>query len=197
MRRPPTNQDSVQLPVASALSMCDGLFRMASCLITELPEAELRDVRDVLDSLSLRVDRLLDQAEHDLSLSFDGLAIDPGKFYRHLLNASAPVSPPSDIHHYPDGEDFGAATASNSVTANTSGPTFTPQPRHHQNMIGRVPVPTSVPTPVPSPAQAPVLAHGSFPLIISSRHNVGLPDYKYHPKFIRPGLSFVHLTTQS
>ena len=79
MLHPPTDAHSIQLPTASAFSLCDGLLRMAHCLIVKLPESELRDVRYTLDTLSTRVDQLLDSAELDLSLNFDGLVIDPGK----------------------------------------------------------------------------------------------------------------------
>ena len=78
-RRPPAERGSIQIPTASAFNICDGLFRMANCLITELPEAELRDVRYVLDTLLTKVDRLLDPGEYDLSLNFGGLTVDAGK----------------------------------------------------------------------------------------------------------------------
>ena len=52
---------------------------MANCLITELPAAELRDVRYALDTLLMKVDRLLDPGEDNLSLDFGGLAVDTGK----------------------------------------------------------------------------------------------------------------------
>lgn len=59
--------------------MCDGLLRMAHCFIVQLPEAQLKDVRYTLDVLTMKVDQRLESIEPDLSLNFDGLAIDPGK----------------------------------------------------------------------------------------------------------------------
>lgn len=79
MRRSPADRDMVQLPTASAFNICDGLFKMANCLVVGLPEAQLRGVRYALDTLMAKVDRLLESDEYDLSLNFDGLAIDPGK----------------------------------------------------------------------------------------------------------------------
>ena len=53
--------------------------------------------------------------------------------------------------------------------------------------------PACSPTPVPEPElmSAPTVlkTHGWHPLIISSRENVGFPDYAYHPLFVRPGAS--------
>ena len=77
-RHPPAEKDVVQISATSAFNICDGLFRMANCVISELPEAELRDIRKILDTLLAKVDRLLDHAEYDLSLNFDSLAIDRG-----------------------------------------------------------------------------------------------------------------------
>ena len=78
MRCPPT---FVQLPTASASSVCDGLLRMAHCLITTLPASELRSVHYTLESLLARTEQLLESAEFDLSLDFDDLVIAPGKPY--------------------------------------------------------------------------------------------------------------------
>jgi len=52
---------------------------MAHCFIVQLPEAQLKDVRYTLDVLTMKVDQRLESIEPDLSLNFDGLAIDPGK----------------------------------------------------------------------------------------------------------------------
>ena len=76
--RPLTERGFVQIPNASAFNICDGLFRMANCFITELPDAELRGLRHVLDTLLMKVDRLLDPSEPDFSLNFEGLALDSG-----------------------------------------------------------------------------------------------------------------------
>ena len=79
MRRSPTDRDTIQLPTTAAFNICDGLFKMANCLVVGLPEAQLRDVRYALDTLTSKVDRLLESGEYDLSLNFDGLAVDPGE----------------------------------------------------------------------------------------------------------------------
>jgi len=78
-RRPPTDRDMIQLPIATAFNICDGLFKMANRLVVELPETQLRDVRYALETLVSKVDRLLESGEYDLSLNFDGLAVDPGE----------------------------------------------------------------------------------------------------------------------
>ena len=79
MRCQPDGTAFIQLPTTSAFSLCDGLLRIAHRLMIELPEPELRDIRYTLDALSTRVDQLLESAELDYSLNFDGLSIDPGK----------------------------------------------------------------------------------------------------------------------
>ena len=79
MHHQPTHPDFIQLPVATTFSLCDGLLRMAHRLVIELPEPQLRDVRYTLDTLLTRVDQLLESAELDLSLNFEGLSTDPGK----------------------------------------------------------------------------------------------------------------------
>ena len=78
MRYSPT---FVQLPTASASSVCDGLLQMAHCLIVTLPASELRGVHYTLESLLARTEQLLESAEFDLSLDFDDLAIAPGEPY--------------------------------------------------------------------------------------------------------------------
>lgn len=92
MSNPPqAASDSILIPTASASAICDGLLRMAHCLILELPEAELRGVRYTLSVLSMRADQLLDSAVRDFALNFDGLAIDPGKSSRPYPNLSSPA----------------------------------------------------------------------------------------------------------
>ena len=64
------------------------------------------------------------------------------------------------------------------------------------------PTPAPVPAPTPAPVQVPVPAPAVTPaptpaipdaprysLIVSSRPNVGIPNYKYHPEFVRDGAS--------
>lgn len=79
MTRLPAGVDSVVLTSSTAFSICDGLLKMAHCLIIELPEPELREVRYTLNSLLTRTDQVLDIVERDYSLNFDGLRIDSGK----------------------------------------------------------------------------------------------------------------------
>ena len=88
MRRPPTARDSAVLSASSAFAVCDGLLRMAHCLIVELPESELRDIQYIIDVLASRTNQMLDLAEHDLSLNFDRLAIIPGKCSIHPCSSS-------------------------------------------------------------------------------------------------------------
>lgn len=202
MQLPPTEGDLIQLPTPVAFSLCDGLLRMAHRLIVELPEPGLREVRRTLNVLSTRADQLLDSAELDLALNFDHLSMDPGELQRPHLGTSAPTSPISEVNsgsHVPGAEDFGGVIISTSVSTVTdgSGSTLPPSSRHRRNTISRVPAPamtvlsTPAPTPapvrVPTPTPASILTHGRFPLVLSSRDNVGLPDYAHHPLFVRPG----------
>lgn len=88
MRCPHAEQDTVALSASNAFSMSDGLLRMAHCLIIELPEAELREIRCTLDVLLTKTDQMLDMLERDLSLNFDSLNIDPGESQAHFLDSS-------------------------------------------------------------------------------------------------------------
>ena len=200
MRRPSAGTDFIQLPTASTFSLCDGLLRMAHRLMIELPEPELREVRYTLDTLLARVEQLLDSAEVDLSLNFEGLSFDQGESWRFHLRVSAPVSSISDRNEscIPGVEDFGAVFVSTSVsttTSDSSGLTLGSSPTRRRNTTSRVPVPatatfpTPTPTPVPARVPTPVVVsdRGPFPLILSSRNNVGFPDYTHHPHFVRPG----------
>ena len=190
MRQPPPDRDTIQLPTTTAFNICSGLFKMANCLVAELPEAQLRDIRYALDTLGAKVDRLLESGEYDLSLNFDDLTVDPGKPSKSHPNIPALISPSSDI---PGSEDFGTVTASISTTANANGLTSLPSPRRPRHGTIRIPVPTATaPTPAPTPTPTPVPSasipyHGQFPYVISSRENVGIPDYTHHPLFIRLG----------
>jgi hypothetical protein len=80
MRCPSTERDSIQLTATSGFAICDGLLRMAHCLMIELPEAELRDVRYTLDTLLAKADQLLDAADVDFSLNFDSLQVNEGNY---------------------------------------------------------------------------------------------------------------------
>jgi hypothetical protein len=85
MPRRHTPEPSVELSADSAFKSCDSLLRMSSFLMVQLPEDELRSIRDLLDTLTTRADHLLDAAGADVSFHFNGLAIDhdlgigPGK----------------------------------------------------------------------------------------------------------------------
>ena len=85
MRHPSTCRDSVQLPTATAFSICDSLLRMTHHLIATLPTPKLTVVRHTLNSLMTRADELLETADFDLSLNFDGLMVSPGESYRFHL----------------------------------------------------------------------------------------------------------------
>jgi hypothetical protein len=69
----------VTLSSHTAFALCDGLLKMAHCMIVELPEPELRDIRYTLDALLIRTDQVLDMVERDFSLIFNGLRVDPCK----------------------------------------------------------------------------------------------------------------------
>lgn len=77
MPRQPTMGESVVLTNSTAFALCDTLLRMAHCLIIELPEPELRDIRYTLDSLLTRTDQVLDLVERDFALRFNGLNVNP------------------------------------------------------------------------------------------------------------------------
>ena len=96
MRRPAT-RDSVVLSASSAFAVCDSLLRMAHCLIVELPESELRDIRYTIDILATRTNQILGSAERDLSLNFDRLAIIPGECLIYPCSSSdiSQISTPS------------------------------------------------------------------------------------------------------
>lgn len=79
MRHQIAGADFVVLPNSTAFAMCDGLIRMSHCLIVELPEDELREIRYRLDSLLMKADLALDLMGRKVSLDFKGLAMDPRK----------------------------------------------------------------------------------------------------------------------
>jgi len=78
---PPHERDYVAISKPNAFAICDGMLRTAHCLIVGLPESELREIRHTLDRLLMRADQALELIEIDFSLSFEGLEIDPGKFF--------------------------------------------------------------------------------------------------------------------
>jgi hypothetical protein len=88
MRCPHTEPNYVALSAPSAFAITDGLLRMAHCLIVELPENELREIRYTINTLLSKTDLLLDTIERDLSLNFDGLDINPGEFQMGCLGSS-------------------------------------------------------------------------------------------------------------
>jgi hypothetical protein len=98
-RAPQPAGDSVVLTPATASAFTDGLLRMVHCFVMELPEPELRDVRSTLDILMMKVDQILDNTEHDLSLNFDNLTIDPGKPHRSCLTLLLPIFPSRTFEH--------------------------------------------------------------------------------------------------
>lgn len=98
MRHHSLGEDPVLLSKSTAFAMCDGLIRMSHCLVIELPEPELREIRYMLDSLLVKADLALDLMEREISLDFGGLNvdIDPGESSVPVL---FPVS--SDIFQTP------------------------------------------------------------------------------------------------
>ncbi|KAF9790755.1 hypothetical protein BJ322DRAFT_1017402 [Thelephora terrestris] len=182
-------EDPVLLSKSTAFAMCDGLIRMSHCLVIELPEPELREIRYMLDSLLVKADLALDLMEREISLDFGGLNVDID------LDSCTP----------PGAEDFGAVLVSTAATAdaNQSGSislshrrgsvTFDTGPVVAASMPPpppTLPVSVRIPTPAPEPtiAPPPTITHGRYPLIVSSRENVGFPDYSYHPHFVCAGL---------
>ena len=205
MRCPGTQQDAVVLSTSNASSICDGLLRMAHCLLIELPERELAETRCTIDALLARADQLLDMAEQDLSLNFDGLSIDAGEFRMYCLGPSHFLL---EAQNPLGGDDFGAVLVSTStaVTVDANEPRLTTSPHRRQSTSSRVPVivpappssptlvrnPTPVPTPAANSASTSVPTPGPYPLVLSTRPNVGFPDYTNHPGFVRSGSSFLH-----
>ena len=94
-------------------------------------------------------------------------------------------------------EDFGAVIVSTSVSTSTSNDgsrlKFTSSSNPHYTTISQVPVPTSTPALTPAPVHALTPTRipecNPFPLVLSSRNNVGFPDYTYHPSFVQSGVS--------
>ncbi|KAF9777723.1 hypothetical protein BJ322DRAFT_1025501 [Thelephora terrestris] len=179
---------SIELSPTSAFDMCDGLLRMSFHLMIQLPEAELRDIRYVIDTLLTRADRLLDTAGPELSLNFTALAIDPEPiqqpwtedFGAILVSTSTSVSSTSDVTPSTLSTSTFGRCSSNRVPVPNANATAPP-------VATPVPTPTRAPTPTPDDTQAPIM-HGRYPLIISSRRFVGRPDYTHHPEFVRPGV---------
>ncbi|KAF9779700.1 hypothetical protein BJ322DRAFT_1113001 [Thelephora terrestris] len=134
MPRRHTPEPSVELSADSAFKICDSLLRMSSFLMVQLPEDELRSIRDLLDTLTTRADHLLDAAGADVSFHFNGLAID------HDLGIG-----PESIRQ-PWSEDFGAILVSTSSTVSSTSPTPTPAP-----------TPTLVNTPAPMHGRYPLI----------------------------------------
>lgn len=75
------------------------------------------------------------------------------------------------------------------TVSNGAGPTTARQ------LAGTIEVASPVLTPAPTPAPE-YSVESEHRLIVSSRPNVGRPDYTHHPAFIKPG-SFILLTDTS
>ncbi|KAF9781015.1 hypothetical protein BJ322DRAFT_1112403 [Thelephora terrestris] len=161
--RQQTAGDFVVLSNPTAFAMCDGLLRMSNCLILELPESELREIRYMLDTLLTKADLALDLMEHEISLNFEGLNIEPER--------RAP----------PGAEDFGAfrlcPPSCGLIPASGSSD---------------VSVLDRAPSPATEPGHILPVNQWHHPLVLSSRVNVGFPDYTYHPHFIRPGIPGIY-----
>ena len=79
MRYRPARADSVVLSNQTAFALCDSLLQMTRFWIIELPEPELREIRNALDSLVVRADQVLDLMEGEISLDFRSLRVDSGE----------------------------------------------------------------------------------------------------------------------
>lgn len=216
---------SIQVPVDTAFTICDGLLRITHSLMIQLPDSELRDIRCIINAVLARADHLLETSE-DVSLDFTGLSIsDSGASFHLLTMAKSIAHPPSEPLAEDFGEEFGAVVISKTVTTTTHSEEPTPSTSRPANPAAAQPpgvrftrvqppplpphrIPTPAPTPVVAPAPAPapptptpvsvtneprgpLIYHGSHPLILSFRNNVGFPDYAWHPYFTRPGKHFV------
>ena len=223
MRYRPARADSVILSNQTAFALCDSLLQMTRFWIIELPEPELREIRNALDSLLVRTDQVLDLMEGEICLEFGSLRVDSSELLAYDPSLSNVFFFPSDIRHPPGAEDFGAVVIPSTVASDTNDTaesdigeqesldsdvseadvgefhsTFSSRCPGAANQISvpaaaLPPAPASTPvrspTPAPEPAPTALKYHGRHPLIVSSRENVGLPDYAYHPHFVRPGTS--------
>ena len=76
MRYRPARLDSVVLSNQTAFALCDSLLQMTRFWIIELPEPELREIRNALGSLLVRTDQVLDLMESEICLDFESLRVD-------------------------------------------------------------------------------------------------------------------------
>lgn len=99
----------------------------------------------------------------------------------------------------PGAEDFGAVMVSTTVTTTTTdgSGSIVSSPSRRRDTISRNSIPATTPAPTRTPTPAGVPTHGPFPLVLSSRNNVGFPDYTYHPHFVRPGSQHFSCECQS
>lgn len=186
MRQTSVGEGAITLSSSSAFAICDGLLRMAHCLIVELPEPELRDIYYTLGTLLAKTEQVLEVLENDVFLNFDNLSLDPGKSRCFCIDLS--YIDLSNLLSETWAEDFGAVFVSTTVTTESSEPTSSTSSRRRGNTISRATAPAPPASPTLAP-ESPAQTHGRYPLVISSRESVGFPDYTHHPQFVRPGLS--------
>ena len=72
----------------AAFALCDSLLQMTRFWIIELPEPELREIRNVLGGLVVRADQALDLMENEICLDFESLQIDSSGFLVYDSNFS-------------------------------------------------------------------------------------------------------------
>lgn len=195
MPLPQAPRNLVTLSTDSVFIICDGLLRMSHTLMIELPEPQLRDVCYLLDIMLARADQLLDSAEYNFSLNFNGLVIDPGKFKIpfQLSPVTLVDSSLTEAPHRPSAKDFDAVLVSTTVST-TSDETKSSASSSHRSHRGTTtsqppvpapgpaltsvsahsptPVATHAPTPVPpitTRVPVSVSTHGTYPLVLSSR----------------------------
>ena len=114
MRHPHADSSSITLPTTNAFAICDGLLKMAHCLINELPEAELTHIRDTVDALLIKTDQRLGVIEQDFSLNFDGLSINPSECQMYYSGSSNLFL---DARHPSESNDFNTVLVSTSTYA--------------------------------------------------------------------------------
>ncbi|KAF9780939.1 hypothetical protein BJ322DRAFT_1112323 [Thelephora terrestris] len=196
MPRLPSAGESVTLSSHTAFALCDGLLKMAHCMIVELPEPELRDIRYTLDALLIRTDQVLDMVERDFSLIFNGLRVDPSippgaEDFGAVLVSTTSATGSTD---FCDADSSFSSCCPNTTSNPAPGgvrfpppvPTTSPALPHATTSAIARRLPTPIPSLAPAPTQVP--SHGRYPLIISSRDNIKFPDYTDHPYFVRPGI---------
>ena len=72
----------------TAFALCDSLLQMTRFWIIELPEPELREIRNALGSLLVRTDQVLDLMESEICLDFASLRVDQSELLPYDSSSS-------------------------------------------------------------------------------------------------------------